>query len=69
VAFRGVGVTGREQTVELQPTEGVKKKGLAMKKFVLSAVAALVVSSAPALAADLRMATKAPPAPAFRSRA
>jgi uncharacterized protein (TIGR02001 family) len=65
VAFRGVGVTGREQAVELQPTEGVKKKGLAMKKFVLSAVAALVVSSAPALAADLRMATKAPPAPAF----
>ena len=39
-------------------------KGLAMKKYVLPAVfAAAVVSSLPASAADLRMATKAAPPP------
>src|SRR5262245_10781186 len=36
-----------------------------MKKFVISAIAAVVLSGAPALAADLKMVTKAPPPPPF----
>ena len=36
-----------------------------MKKFLLPAVAAAVLSASPSLAADLKMITKAPPAPAF----
>lgn len=54
----GGGVSGLRanwlQTVRrVSPTEGVKKKGLAMKKFVMPAIFALAVSAGPALAADI----------------
>jgi uncharacterized protein (TIGR02001 family) len=41
------------------------KRGSNMKKFLIPAVAAGLLSVSPALAADLKMITKAPPAPAF----
>ena len=40
----------------------VTKRGLKMKKVVLSIVAAVALAT-PALAADLKMLTKAPPPP------
>ena len=51
---------------ELQSTDSVNMKGLDMKNYLLPAMFAVAVSSAPAFAADLgRMVAKAPPAPAY----
>ena len=62
----GSGASDCERLPGFNPTDSVNVKGLAMKKYLLPAIFALSVSSAPAFAADLqKMYTKAPPAPAF----
>jgi uncharacterized protein (TIGR02001 family) len=58
----GVPAIWSRTIAEAKATESVEMKGLAMKNYVLPAIlAAAVLSSAPALAADLKMVTKAPP--------
>ncbi len=58
----GVPAVWSRTIAEAEATESVEMKGLAMKNYVLPAIlAAAVLSSAPALAADLKMVTKAPP--------
>jgi uncharacterized protein (TIGR02001 family) len=54
----------KSQVTSLVPNEGrvLTKRGLKMKRFILSVVAAAALAT-PALAADMKMLTKAPPPP------
>jgi uncharacterized protein (TIGR02001 family) len=58
----GVPAVWSRTIAEAEATESVEMKGLAMKNYILPAFfAAAVLSSAPAIAADLKPVTKAPP--------
>jgi uncharacterized protein (TIGR02001 family) len=58
----GVPAVWSRTIAEVEATERVELKGLAMKNYVLPAIfAAAVVTGTPAAAADLKMVTKAPP--------